>query len=176
MSNSHLFHGNIYSPSVLCPSRIAESWLPWQRLIAYSALELRYVCVPAFRGYLPELTVHSTGRGGLNTGDNEESQVQPTRDSFSLFDEQTNKPKCSFPKNHLSKTDSFSNPCESPRLEHLLLEETLEITGPHFSSLYNETVDPEWPVMSSWSHSSLTTETEPDPCPGPLLPCIRPIL
>lgn len=89
-----------------------------------------------FMGSSQKLTVHSREQVGLNTGDNEKSQVQPTRDSFSLFDGRTNKPKCSLTNSICLKQTPFQTSVNHLRIKSLLLAETLGITGVVFSFLY----------------------------------------
>lgn len=87
-------------------------------------------------GSSQKLTVHSREQVDLIAGDNEKSQVQPTRDSFSLFEERTNKPKCSLTKSICLKQTPFQTAVNHLRIKSLLLAETLGIAGAVFASLY----------------------------------------
>lgn len=89
-------------------------------------------------GSSQKLTVHSREQVDLNAGDNEKSQVQPTRerDSFSLFEERTNKPKCSLTKSICLKQTPFQTAVNHLRIKSLLLAETLGIAGAVFAFRY----------------------------------------
>lgn len=124
-------------------------------------------------GTSQELTVHSRGKGGQNTGDHEKSQIQPMRGSFGLFDEQTNKPKCSLPKTICPKQTPFQS-CVNHLESRVYCQKKPWRLPAHFTLHFiDEMLDTEWSVMSQWSHNRLTTEAEPNPSPGPLLPRIR---